>query len=258
MPIPLLSIIIVIVMLLASAIRVLREYERAVIFRLGRLISVKGPGLIILIPLVDRMVKVSLRVVAMDVAPQDVITRDNVSIKVNAVVYFRVMMPDKAITEVEDYLYATTQLAQTTLRSVLGQAELDQLLSERDTINHQLQQIIDEQTDSWGIKISLVEVKHVDLPTDMQRAIARQAEAERERRAKVIHAEGEFQASRRLLDAAEVMSKNTTTLQLRYLQTLTEVATEKNSTIVFPLPIDLMEPVLKKLSEPSKPPDEHR
>ncbi|MCK4775190.1 MAG: slipin family protein, partial [Candidatus Krumholzibacteria bacterium] len=177
-------------MLLASAIRVLREYERAVIFRLGRLISVKGPGLIILIPLVDRMVKVSLRVVAMDVAPQDVITRDNVSIKVNAVVYFRVMMPDKAITEVEDYLYATTQLAQTTLRSVLGQAELDQLLSERDTINHQLQQIIDEQTDSWGIKISLVEVKHVDLPTDMQRAIARQAEAERERRAKIIHAEG--------------------------------------------------------------------
>ncbi|MCK5408280.1 MAG: slipin family protein [Candidatus Krumholzibacteria bacterium] len=245
-------------MLLASAIRVLREYERAVIFRLGRLISVKGPGLIILIPLVDRMVKVSLRVVAMDVAPQDVITRDNVSIKVNAVVYFRVMMPDKAITEVEDYLYATTQLAQTTLRSVLGQAELDQLLSERDTINHQLQQIIDEQTDAWGIKISLVEVKHVDLPTDMQRAIARQAEAERERRAKVIHAEGEFQASQRLFDAAEVMSKNTTTLQLRYLQTLTEVATEKNSTIVFPLPIDLMEPVLKKLSEPSKPPDEHR
>ena len=258
MPIPLLSIIIVIVMLLASAIRVLREYERAVIFRLGRLIGVKGPGLIILIPLVDRMVKVSLRVVAMDVAPQDVITRDNVSIKVNAVVYFRVMMPDKAITEVEDYLYATTQLAQTTLRSVLGQAELDQLLSERDTINHQLQQIIDEQTDAWGIKISLVEVKHVDLPTDMQRAIARQAEAERERRAKIIHAEGEFQASQRLFDAAEVMSKNTTTLQLRYLQTLTEVATEKNSTIVFPLPIDLMEPVLKKLSEPSKPPDEHR
>ncbi len=258
MPIPLLSIIIVIVMLLATAIRVLREYERAVIFRLGRLIGVKGPGLIILIPLVDRMVKVSLRVVAMDVAPQDVITRDNVSIKVNAVVYFRVMQPDKAITEVEDYLYATTQLAQTTLRSVLGQAELDQLLSERDTINHQLQQIIDEQTDAWGIKISLVEVKHVDLPTEMQRAIARQAEAERERRAKIIHAEGEFQASERLLDAAEIMSKNTTTLQLRYLQTLTEVATEKNSTIVFPLPIDIVEPLLKKLSEPSKPPDEHR
>jgi len=230
-------------MLLASAIRVLREYERAVIFRLGRLIAVKGPGLIILIPLIDRMVKVSLRVVAMDVAPQDVITRDNVSIKVNAVVYFRVMAPDKAITEVEDYLYATTQLAQTTLRSVLGQADLDQLLSERDPINHRLQRIIDEQTDSWGIKVSLVEVKHVDLPTEMQRAIARQAEAERERRSKIIHAEGEFQASQKLREAADVMSQNSTTLQLRYLQTLTEVATEKNSTIVFPLPIDLIEPL---------------
>lgn len=245
MPIPIISIVVIIVMLLASALRVLREYERAVIFRLGRLIGVKGPGLIILIPLIDRMVKVSLRVVAMDVAPQDVITRDNVSIKVNAVVYFRVMDPDKAITEVEDYLYATTQLAQTTLRSVLGQVELDQLLSERDTINHQLQQIIDEQTDSWGVKVSLVEVKHVDLPAEMQRAIARQAEAERERRSKVIHADGEFQASSRLRDAANVMSENTTTLQLRYLQTLTEVATERNSTIVFPLPIDLLEPLLK-------------
>jgi len=242
-PISLISLIVIIAMLLASALRVLREYERAVIFRLGRLINVKGPGLIILIPLIDRMVKVSLRVVAMDVAPQDVITRDNVSIKVNAVVYFRVMAPEKAITEVEDYLYATTQLAQTTLRSVLGQVELDQLLSERDTINHRLQQIIDEQTDSWGIKVSLVEVKHVDLPSEMQRAIARQAEAERERRSKVIHAEGEFQASTRLRDAADVMSENPTTLQLRYLQTLTEVATEKNSTIVFPLPIDLIEPL---------------
>jgi regulator of protease activity HflC (stomatin/prohibitin superfamily) len=239
------GIVLVIVLLLVSALRVLREYERAVIFRLGRLVGVKGPGLIILIPLIDRMVKVSLRVVAMDVAPQDIITRDNVSIKVNAVVYFRVMLPDKAITEVEDYLYATTQLAQTTLRSVLGQVELDQLLSERDTINQQLQQIIDEQTDSWGVKVSLVEVKHVDLPVEMQRAIARQAEAERERRSKVIHAEGEFQASERLKDAAEVMSQNSTTLQLRYLQTLTEVATEKNSTIVFPLPIDLVEPLLK-------------
>jgi regulator of protease activity HflC (stomatin/prohibitin superfamily) len=238
------GIILVVVLLLATALRVLREYERAVIFRLGRLVGVKGPGLIILIPLIDRMVKVSLRVVAMDVAPQDIITRDNVSIKVNAVVYFRVMLPDKAITEVEDYLYATTQLAQTTLRSVLGQVELDQLLSERDTINQQLQQIIDEQTDSWGVKVSLVEVKHVDLPVEMQRAIARQAEAERERRSKVIHAEGEFQASERLKDAAEVMSQNSTTLQLRYLQTLTEVATEKNSTIVFPLPIDLVEPLL--------------
>jgi regulator of protease activity HflC (stomatin/prohibitin superfamily) len=234
-------------MLLASALRVLREYERAVIFRLGRLVGVKGPGLIILIPLIDRMVKVSLRVVAMDVAPQDIITRDNVSVKVNAVVYFRVMLPDKAITEVEDYLYATTQLAQTTLRSVLGQVELDQLLSERDTINHQLQRIIDEQTDSWGVKVSLVEVKHVDLPAEMQRAIARQAEAERERRSKVIHADGEFQASSKLRDAANVMSENPTTLQLRYLQTLTEVATEKNSTIVFPLPIDLIEPLIGML-----------
>jgi regulator of protease activity HflC (stomatin/prohibitin superfamily) len=251
-PISLISLVVIVAMLLASAIRVLREYERAVIFRLGRLISVKGPGLIILIPLIDRMVKVSLRVVAMDVAPQDVITRDNVSIKVNAVVYFRVMSPDKAVTEVEDYLYATTQLAQTTLRSVLGQVELDQLLSERDPINHRLQQIIDEQTDSWGIKVSLVEVKHVDLPTEMQRAIARQAEAERERRSKVIHADGEFQASQKLLEAAQVMSENTTTLQLRYLQTLTEVATEKNSTIVFPLPIDLIEPMTAFLEKRSK------
>jgi regulator of protease activity HflC (stomatin/prohibitin superfamily) len=251
-PISLISLIVIIVLLLASALRVLREYERAVMFRLGRLIRVKGPGLIIMIPLIDRMVKVSLRVVAMDVAPQDVITRDNVSIKVNAVVYFRVMAPDKAITEVEDYLYATTQLAQTTLRSVLGQVELDQLLSERDTINHRLQQIIDEQTDSWGIKVSLVEVKHVDLPSEMQRAIARQAEAERERRSKIIHAEGEFQASERLKDAANVMSENTTTLQLRYLQTLTEIATEKNSTIIFPLPIDLLEPLMSVLKKPHK------
>jgi regulator of protease activity HflC (stomatin/prohibitin superfamily) len=248
-PISLISIVVIVAILLATAIRVLREYERAVIFRLGRLIAVKGPGLIILIPLIDRMVKVSLRVVAMDVAPQDVITRDNVSIKVNAVVYFRVMAPEKAINEVEDYLYATTQLAQTTLRSVLGQVELDQLLSERDPINHRLQRIIDEQTDSWGIKVSLVEVKHVDLPTEMQRAIARQAEAERERRSKIIHAEGEFQASQKLLEAADVMSQNSTTLQLRYLQTLTEVATEKNSTIVFPLPIDLIEPLTKLIKK---------
>lgn len=245
MPISLISLIVIVVMLLASAIRVLREYERAVVFRLGRLISVKGPGLIILIPLVDRMVKVSLRVVAMDVAPQDVITRDNVSIKVNAVVYFRVMAPEKAITEVEDFLYATTQLAQTTLRSVLGQADLDGLLTEREVINQKLQKIIDEQTDSWGIKVSLVEVKHVDLPVEMQRAIARQAEAERERRSKIIHAEGEYQASERLRDAADIMSQNPTTLQLRYLQTLTEVASEKNSTIVFPLPIDLIEPLTR-------------
>jgi regulator of protease activity HflC (stomatin/prohibitin superfamily) len=247
--IPVISIIVIIVMILASALRVLREYERAVIFRLGRLVGVKGPGLILLIPIVDRMVRVSLRVVAMDVAPQDIITKDNVSVKVNAVVYFRVMFPDKAITEVEDFLYATTQLAQTTLRSVLGQVELDQLLSERDTINQQLQQIIDEQTDSWGVKVSLVEVKHVDLPAEMQRALARQAEAERERRAKVIHAEGEVQASSRLREAADEMSRNSVTLQLRFLQTLTEVAAEKNSTLVFPVPIDLFEPLIRKLKE---------
>jgi len=239
-------------MILASAIRVLREYERGVIFRLGRLVGVKGPGLIILIPIVDRMVRVSLRVVAMDVAPQDVITKDNVSIKVNAVVYFRVMNADRAIVEVEDFLYATTQLAQTTLRSVLGQVELDQLLAERDSINQQLQRIIDEQTDSWGIKVTLVEIKHVDLPTEMQRAIAKQAEAERERRAKVIHAEGEDQAAAKLLSAAKTISQNPVTIQLRFLQTLTEVAAEKNSTLVFPIPIDIVEPLtraLKKVAE---------
>lgn len=240
---PLVTLVIIVI---SSAIRVLREYERGVVFRLGRLIGVKGPGLIILIPLIDRMVKVTLRVVAMDVAPQDVITKDNVSVKVNAVVYFRVMNPDKAIVEVEDYLYATSQLAQTTLRSVLGQAELDELLSEREKINQHLQQIIDEQTDSWGIKVSLVEVKHVDLPTEMQRAIARQAEAERERRAKVIHADGEFQAASKLADAANVLAKQPTSMQLRFLQTLTEVATEKNSTMIFPVPIDLVKPLLEK------------
>jgi len=246
-PIGILSFVFLFVIILSSALRVLREYERGVIFRLGRLVGGKGPGLIFLIPIVDRMVRVSLRVVAMDVAPQDVITKDNVSVKVNAVVYFRVMDPDKAITEVEDFLYATTQLAQTTLRSVLGQVELDQLLSERETINSELQQIIDEQTDAWGVKVSLVEVKHVDLPVEMQRAIAKQAEAERERRSKVIHAEGEYQASTKLRDAADVISGNSTTIQLRFLQTLTEVAAEKNSTIVFPVPIDLFEPLIKKL-----------
>jgi regulator of protease activity HflC (stomatin/prohibitin superfamily) len=249
--VPYLGILVIIVMILASAIRVLREYERAVVFRLGRLIGEKGPGLIFLIPLVDRMVRVSLRVVAMDVAPQDIITKDNVSVKVNAVVYFRVMDANKAINEVEDFLYATTQLAQTTLRSVLGQVELDQLLSEREEINHKLQQIIDEQTDAWGVKVSLVEVKHVDLPSEMQRAIARQAEAERERRSKVIHADGEFQASTKLREAADVMAANPTTLQLRFLQTLTEVATEKNSTIVFPIPIDLFRPYMEKTSRDS-------
>lgn len=251
MAIPYMTVLIVIILLLASAIRVLREYERAVVFRLGRLIGEKGPGLIFLIPFVDRMVRVSLRVVAMDVAPQDIITKDNVSVKVNAVVYFRVMDANRAINEVEDFLYATTQLAQTTLRSVLGQVELDQLLSEREEINHKLQKIIDEQTDAWGVKVSLVEVKHVDLPTEMQRAIARQAEAERERRSKVIHADGEFQASTRLREAADIMASNPTTLQLRFLQTLTEVAAEKNSTIVFPLPIELFRPLMEKFTRDS-------
>ncbi len=232
-------VIVVIVMLLASAIRVLREYERGVIFRLGRLMGSKGPGLIFLIPLIDRMVKVSLRTVAMDIPPQDVITKDNVSVKVNAVLYFRVMDPSKAITEVEDYLYATSQLAQTTLRSVMGGAELDEMLAEREKINSSLQEIIDNHSEPWGIKVSLVEIKHVDLPQEMQRAIAKQAEAERDRRAKIIHAEGEFQASTKLRDAAEVISAFPEALQLRFLQTLTEVAAENNSTIIFPLPLDL-------------------
>ena len=250
MGIPVIVIVFIGLIILASTIRVLREYERAVIFRLGRLVAVKGPGVVILIPIVDRMVRVSLRVVAMDVPPQDVITKDNVSVKVNAVVYFRVMSADKAIVEVEDFLYATSQLAQTTLRSVLGQVELDQLLAERDAINHRLQKIIDEQMGAWGIKVSLVEIKHVDLPVEMQRAIAKQAEAERERRAKVIHAEGEFQASQKLFEAATVLSQNPMTLQLRFLQTLTEVASEKNSTLIFPIPIDLFEPFIARLKAP--------
>ncbi len=249
MGIPIIGIVVIVIMILASAVRVLREYERAVVFRLGRLIGVKGPGLILLIPVVDRMVRVSLRVVAMDVAPQDIITKDNVSAKVNAVVFFRVMQPDKAIVEVEDFLYATTQLAQTTLRSVLGQVELDQLLSERETINSELQRIIDEQTDAWGVKVSLVEVKHVDLPVEMQRAIAKQAEAERERRAKVIHAKGELQASGTLREAADELTLNPATLQLRLLQTLTEVASENNSTLVFPIPMELFEPFLCRREE---------
>ncbi|MFQ5706047.1 MAG: slipin family protein [bacterium] len=237
---PFMTVVIAFVaMLLASAIRILREYERGVVFRLGRLVGSKGPGLILLIPLVDRMVKVDLRTVAMDIPPQDVITRDNVSVKVNAVLYFRVMDPSKAITEVEDFLFATSQLSQTTLRSVLGGAELDEMLAEREKINASLQEIIDSHSDPWGIKVSLVEIKHVDLPQEMQRAIARQAEAERERRAKIIHAEGEFQASQKLRDAAVVISEYPQALQLRFLQTLTEVAAENNSTLVFPLPIDL-------------------
>jgi regulator of protease activity HflC (stomatin/prohibitin superfamily) len=238
-------LIVVVVMLLASAIRVLREYERGVIFRLGRLVGSKGPGLIILIPLIDRMVKVSLRTVAMDIPPQDVITKDNVSVKVNAVLYFRVMDPSRAITEVEDYLYATSQLAQTTLRSVLGGAELDEMLAEREKINASLQAIVDRHSDPWGIKVSLVEIKDVDLPQEMQRAIAKQAEAERERRAKIIHAEGEFQASQKLRDAAEVISAFPEALQLRFLQTLTEVAAENNSTIIFPVPLDLIKHFMK-------------
>ena len=253
MGIPILSLVVIGIMILASAVRVLREYERAVVFRLGRLVGVKGPGLVILVPIIDRMVRVSLRVVAMDVAPQDVITKDNVSIKVNAVVYFRVMAADRAIVEVEDFLYATTQLAQTTLRSVLGQVELDELLAERENINQQLQRIIDEQTDSWGIKVTLVEIKHVDLPVDMQRAIAKQAEAERERRAKVIHAKGEQQAAAKLLEAATVISQNPVTIQLRFLQTLTEVAAEKNSTLIFPIPIDLVAPMTEALKNMGRP-----
>jgi regulator of protease activity HflC (stomatin/prohibitin superfamily) len=238
--------IIFLLIILASAIRILREYDRGVIFRLGRLIAVKGPGLIFLIPLIDRMVKVSLRTVVMDVPTQDVITKDNVSIKVNAVVYFRVMQPDKAIVEVENFLFATSQLSQTTLRSILGQSELDELLSQRDKINRELAKIIDSQTEPWGIKVSNVEVKHIDLPQEMQRAMAKQAEAERERRAKVIHAEGEFQASQRLADAAHIISANPTALQLRFLQTLTEVASEQSSTIIFPIPLDIISAFLPK------------
>ena len=236
-----LIIVLVVLVLLKMSIYVLREYERGVMFRLGRLVGVRGPGLILIIPFFDRMVRVSLRIVAMDVPPQDVVTKDNVSVKVNAVVYFRVFEPDKAIVEVQDYNYATSQLSQTTLRSVIGGAELDELLSAREKINQELQSILDRQTDSWGIKVSAVEVKHVDLPETMQRAIAKQAEAERERRAKVIHAAGELQASEKLSQAASVLATEPTSIQLRFLQTLSEIAVEKNSTIVFPVPIDIVE-----------------
>jgi regulator of protease activity HflC (stomatin/prohibitin superfamily) len=229
------------VLILVNAIKILPEYERGVVFRLGRLRpSDYGPGIFLLIPIVDRMVRISLRTVVHDVPPQDIITRDNVSIKVNAVVYFRVMNPRKAVVEVENYHYATSQLSQTTLRSVLGQVELDELLAEREKINHQLQEILDKQTDPWGIKVASVEVKHVDLPVEMQRAMAKQAEAEREKRAKIIHAAGEKQASQQLYEAAEILSANPTSLQLRYLQTLTEIASENNSTLVFPLPVELL------------------
>jgi len=241
--------LVLIVMFLASALRILKEYERGVIFRLGRVIRTKGPGLIILIPVIDKMVKVSLRLVAMDVPPQDVITRDNVSVKVNAVIYFRVMDPTNATVEVENYLFATSQLAQTTLRSVCGQVELDELLAEREKINTQLQEILDKQTDPWGIKVSTVEVKHIDLPDEMQRSMARQAEAERERRAKVIAAEGEYQAANRLADAAEIIRRHPEALQLRYLQTLREISSESNSTTLFPIPIDLVSPFIRKESK---------
>ena len=230
--------------LLISGVKILQEYDRAVVFRLGRLVPSRGPGLIYVIPGVERIVKVDLRTITMDIPSQDVITRDNVSVKVNAVLYFRVLDPSKAVVEIENYLFATSQLAQTTLRSVCGQMQLDDLLTEREKINAQLQDIIDSQTDPWGVKVSLVEVKHIDLHQDMQRVIARQAEAERERRAKVINAEGEFQAAQRLADAAKIIEPHPVALQLRYLQTLSEIATENNSTILFPVPIDLLRPFL--------------
>ena len=245
-------LIVLIIFFLYNAIKILKEYERGVIFRLGRVLErPKGPGLIILIPIVDKMVRISLRTVVLDVPPQDVITRDNVTIKVNAVVYFRVIDPMKAVIDVENYLYATSQLSQTTLRSVLGHAELDDLLSQREKQNARLQEIIDTHTEPWGIKVSNVEVKNVDLPQEMQRAIARQAEAERERRAKVISAEGEFQASTRLADASDILSRNPMALQLRYLQTLIEISQEKNSTIIFPLPIELMRAITDRKGGPA-------
>lgn len=255
---PVLTIIIVIFILiiLGNAIRILKEYERGVIFRLGRLTgkTASGPGLILLIPIIDKMVKVSLRTVVLDVPPQDIITQDNVSVKVNAVVYFRVVEPQKAVIDVENYLFATSQISQTTLRSVLGQSELDDLLSKRDIINHKLQEIIDSHTDPWGIRVSNVEVKQIDLPQEMQRAMARQAEAERERRSKVITAEGEFQASQRLSDAAKILAEQPSALTLRYLQTLQVIASENNSTTIFPVPIDLLKPFFEKATLPGKTP----
>ena len=242
--------ILIVLFFLSSAIKVLREYERGVVFRLGRLIGAKGPGIILLIPVIDKMVKVSLRTIAMDVAPQDVITRDNVSVKVNAVVFFRVIDPREAVVQVEDFLYATSQIAQTTLRSVLGQAELDDLLAERERVNQQLQRIIDQHTDPWGVKVTAVEVKHVDLPQDMQRAMSRQAEAERERRAKVINAEGEFQAAERLAQAAQVLAATPIAVQLRFLQTMREVASERNTTTFFPIPVDLFAPFVRGAAPP--------
>ncbi len=245
-----LTFVVLVLVAIISGIKILKEYERAVVFRLGRMVGARGPGLVYVIPGIEKMVKMDLRTVTMDIPPQDVITRDNVSVKVNAVLYFRVVEPNKAVREVENYLFATSQLAQVTLRSVCGQGELDELLAEREKINARIQEILDAQTDPWGIKVVLVELKHIDLPQEMQRAMAKQAEAERERRAKVIHADGEFQASQKLADAAEVMSKQPTALQLRYLQSLVEIASEKNSTTIFPIPIDLLTPFLKK-SDPT-------
>jgi regulator of protease activity HflC (stomatin/prohibitin superfamily) len=241
--------IVLVVMFLTSAIKVTREYERAVVFFLGRLTKTRGPGLVIIIPVLEKMVRVSLRLVTMDVPPQDIITKDNVSVKVNAVVYFRVMDPARAIVDVEDFFYATSQLAQTTLRSILGQVELDDLLSEREKINHELQELLDTATDPWGVKVTNVEIKHVDLPQEMQRAMAKQAEAERERRAKVIAAEGEFQAATKLAEAADILSPNPQAIQLRYLQTLAEIATENNSTTLFPIPMDLVTGFMKVLNK---------
>jgi regulator of protease activity HflC (stomatin/prohibitin superfamily) len=247
---PTATIFIIVIGLLLSGIKILKEYERGVIFRLGRLVAARGPGIIFVIPLIERMQRVELRTVTMDVPPQDVISKDNVSVKVSAVLYFRVIDPNRAVVEVADYLFATSQLAQTTLRSVCGQAELDELLAEREKINTHIQEILDTQTDPWGIKVVAVEVKHIDLPQEMQRAMARQAEAERERRAKVINAEGEFQAAQKLADASAVIGQHPMALQLRFLQTLTEVASENNSTTIFPLPIDLLKPFLR--SDPPK------
>ncbi len=246
------AVVILVALFLSAAIRILNEYERAVIFRLGRVIKAKGPGLIILIPIVDKMVKVSMRLVAMDVDPQDVITRDNVSVKVNAVIYFRVIDSIKAIVEVEQYNYAMSQLAQTTLRSVCGQAELDELLSAREKINEQLQVILDTHTDPWGLKVATVELKHIDLPQEMQRSMAKQAEAERERRAKVINAEGEFQAATKLAEASKIIENHPTALQLRYLQTMREMSAEQNTTTIFPFPIELFKPFMKLLDKEGK------
>jgi len=243
------AIIVLVIFFLSASLKILNEYERAVIFRLGRVITAKGPGLIILIPVIDKMVRVSLRLIVMDVDPQDVITRDNVSVKVNAVIYFRVIDSTKAIIEVEDFSYAMSQLAQTTIRSVCGQAELDELLAERDKINAELQEILDTHTDPWGIKVATVELKHIDLPQEMQRAMARQAEAERERRAKIINAEGEYQAATKLAEASEIIAKHPVALQLRYLQTVNEMSTESNTTTIFPIPIDLFRPFLKLMEK---------